>query len=320
MILKNTNFLVYHQKMSQKCVCLSPYKCSPSGGTILKNTLSSYFFTSLEEVCIIQSISELKQFSGSILLKNAFYSISNKFDSSVKIVIIGPLYDGDMNDINDILIPKFGEIFYISLSDNEIFIRDDKSDKLEIPGFSSFTVLPKPILEELCSQENFYFNEAKFKARQTSIISKAFPESPQMDFEGVYHPFYFSKKRKAPLEKESAYKQQKIVVEEVPAAEKDPSSKEQKIVVEDAPIVEKEPDGIRIRFSCVPGECFICIGSNYKYMVTIQNKLCFPIGTKLKFEFPEDEPNTYSQKIYYGQKGNEVGLYDLKNKIFYIYP
>jgi hypothetical protein len=85
-------------------------------------------------------------------------------------------------------------------------------------------------------------------------------------------------------------------------------------------VVEKEPDGIRIRFSCVPGECFICIGSNYKYMLTIQNKLCFPIGTKLKFEFPEGEPNTYSQKIYYGQKKNEVGLYDSKNRIFYVYP
>lgn len=300
--------------MSQKCVCLSPYKCSPSGSIILKNTLSSYFLTSLEEICIIQSINELKQFSGSILLKNAFYTISNKFEASVKIVIIGPLYKGDMNDINDILIPKFGEIFYISLSENEIFIRNDKSDKLEIPGFSSFTVFPKPILEELYSKKNFFFDEEKFKARQTSIISKAFPESPQMDMEGVYRPFYFSKKRKASLEKEPTSKEQKIVVEEVSAAEKNPASKEQKIVV------EKEPDEIRIRFSCVPGECFICIGSNYKYMLTIQNKLCFPIGTKLKFEFPEGEPNTYSQKIYYGQKGNEVGLYDSKNRIFYVYP
>lgn len=300
--------------MSQKCVCLSPYKCSPSGGTILKNTLSSYFFFSLEEVCIIQSINELKQFSGSVLLKNAFYSISKKFEASVKVVIIGPLYESDMNDINDILIPKFGEIFYISLSENEIFIRNDKLDKLEIPGFSSLTVLPKPILEELYSQENFFFDEAKFRARQTSIISKAFPESPQMDMEGVYHPFYFSKKRKAPLEKEPVPKQQKIVVEEAPAAEKDISPIQQKNVV------EKEPDGIRIRFSCVPGECFICIGSNYKYMLTIQNKLCFPIGTKLKFEFPEGEPNIDSRKIYYGQKGNEVGLYDCKNKIFYVYP
>jgi hypothetical protein len=306
--------------MSQKCVCLSPYKCSPSGGTILKNTLSSHFLFSLEDILIIQSISELKQFSGSVLLKNAFYSISKKFEASVKVVIIGPLYESDMNDINDILIPKFGEIFYISLSENEIFIRNDKSDKLEIPGFSSLTVLPKPILEELYSQENFFFDEAKFRARQTSIISKAFPESPQMDFEGVYHPFYFSKKRKAPLEKKPAPKQQKIVVEEAPAAEKDISPIQQKNVVEDAPIVEKEPDGIRIRFSCVPGECFICVGSNYKYMLTIQNKLCFPIGTKLKFEFPEGEPNIDSRKIYYGQKGNEVGLYDLKNRIFYVYP
>jgi len=306
--------------MSQKCVCLSPYKCSPSGSTKLKNTLSSYFLTSLEEVCIIQSTSEMKKFSGSILLKNTFNSILNKFDANVKVVIVGPLYEDDMNDLNDILIPKFGEIFYISLSENEIFIRNDKSDKLEIPGFSSFTVLPKPILEELYSKENFFFDEAKFRARQTSIISKAFPESPQMDMEGVYHPFYFSKKRKAPLEKEPASKQQKIVVEETPAAEKNPASKEQKIVVEEAPAVEKEPDGIRIRFSCVPGECFICIGSNYKYMVTIQNKLCFPIGTKLKFEFPEGEPNIDSRKIYYGQKGNEVGLYDCKNKIFYVYP
>jgi len=271
------------------------------GSTKLKNTLSSYFLTSLEEVCIIQSTSEMKQFSGSILLRNAFNSISNKFDANVKVVIVGPLYEDDMNDINDILIPKFGEIFYISLSENEIFIRNDKSDKLEIPGFSSFTVLPKPILEELYSKKNFFFDEAKFKARQASIISKAFPESPQMDFEGVYRPFYFSKKRKAPLEKEPDAKQQKIVVEEAPAA-------------------EKEPDGIRIRFSCVPGECFICIGSNYKYMLTIQNKLCFPIGTKLKFEFPEGEQNIDLRKIYYGPKGNEVGLYDSKNKIFYVYP
>jgi hypothetical protein len=306
--------------MSQKCVCLSPYKCSPSGNTILKNTLSSHFLFSLEEVCIIQSMNELKKFSGSALLKNAFYSLSNKFDASVKIVIIGPLYDDDMNDINNILIPKFGDIFYISLSENEIFIRNDKSDKLEIPGFSSFTVFPKPILEELYSKKNFFFDEEKFKSRQTSIISKAFPESPQMDMEGVYRPFYFSKKRKAPLEKEPVTKQQKNVVEEAPVVEKEPASKQQKIVVEEAPAVQKEPDGIRIRFSCVPGECFICIGSNYKYMLTIQNKLCFPIGTKLKFEFPEGEPNTYSQKIYYGQKGNEVGLYDSKNRIFYVYP
>jgi hypothetical protein len=320
MILKNTNFLVYHQKMSQKCICLSPYKSSLSGSKILKNTLSSYFLTSLEEVCIIQGISELKQFSGSVLLKNAFYSISKKIEASVKIVIIGPLYESDMNDINDILIPKFGEIFYISLSENEIFIRNDKSDKLEILGFSSFTVLPKPILEELYSQEIFFFDEAKFKARQTSFISKAFPESPQMDFEGVYRPFYFSNKRKVPLEKEPAPKQQKIVVEEAPAVEKKPAPKQQKIVVEEAPAVEKEPDGIRIRFSCVPGECFICIDSNYKYMLTIQNKICFPIGTKLKFEFPEGEPNIDSRKIYYGQKGNEVGLYDSKNRIFYVYP
>ena len=292
--------------MSQKCVCLSPYKCSPSGSIILKNTLSSYFLTSLEEVCIIQSINELKQFSGSILLKNAFYSISNKFEASVKIVIIGPLYEGDMNDINNILIPKFGEIFYISLSENEIFIRNDK---LEIPGFSSFKVLPKPILEDLYSQENFCFNELKFLTRRTSIVSQAFPGSPQMDIQDAYRPFYFSKKRKAA-----------IALDPAPSPlEKEPASKQQKILVEEAPAVEKEPDGIRIRFSCVPGECFICIGSNYKYMLTIQNKLCFPIGTKLKFEFPEGEPNTYSRKIYYGQKKNEVGLYDSKNRIFYVY-
>jgi len=289
--------------MSQKCVCLSPYKCTPLGNKILQNTLSTHFLFSLEDILIIQSINELKKISGSALLKNAFNFLSNKFDTSMKIVIVGPLYDSDMNDINDILIPKFGEIFYISLSENEIFIRNDKSDKLEIPGFSSFTVLPKPILEELCSQENFCFNEAKFKARQTKIISKAFPESPQMDIEGVYRPCYFSKKRKS----------------EIVPLEKEPASKQQKIVVEEAPVVEKEPDGIRIRFSCVPGECFICIGSNYKYMLTIRNKLCFPIGTKLKFEFPEGEPNTYSQKIYYGQKKNEVGLYDSKNRIFYVY-
>jgi len=233
----------------------------------------------------------------------------------VKIVIIGPLYESDMNDINDILIPKFGEIFYISLSENEIFIRDDKSNKLEIPGFSSFTVLPILVLEEICSHKNFCFNEAKFKARKTSLVSQAFPESPQMDIGEVYRPFYFSKKRKAdhaPLEKGHTPKQL------TPAPlEKGHTPKQQKIVVEDK---VEESDEIRIRFSGVPGECFICIGSNFKFVLTIENRLCFPIGTKIMFESPEGEPNIHSRKIYYGQKNNEVGLYDSKNSILYIYP
>jgi hypothetical protein len=314
MILKNTNFFSITPKMSQKCVCLSPYECTPLGNKILKNTLSTHFLFSLDEVWIIQSINELKKFSGSSQLKNAFSRVSNKFDASVKIVIIGPLHESDMNDINDILIPKFGEIFYISLSENEIFIRDDKSNKLEIPGFTSFTVLPKPILNELCSHENFFFNEAKFKARKTSLVSQAFPESPQMDIGEVYRPFYFSKKRKAapaPLEKGHT----------LAPLEKGHTPKQQKIVVEEeAPAVEKESDEIRIRFSGVPGECFICISPSFKFILTIENRLCFPIGTKIKFESPEGEPNIHSRKIYYGQKNNEVGLYDSKNSILYIYP
>jgi hypothetical protein len=248
-------------------------------------------------------MNELKKFSGSSKLKTAFHHASSKFNESVKIVIIGPLRESDMNYLNENLIPKFDEVFYVSLSENEIFIRNEK---FEIPGFCAFKFLPKPILEEICTHKNFCFNEAKFKARPTSIVSQAFPESPQMDIEGVYRPFYFSKKRKSanahiPLEDEHTPKQQKIVVEEVPA-------------------VETEPDGTRIRFSGVPGECFICIGSSFKFMQTIENKLCFPIGTKLKFEFPEDEVNGHSRKIFYGQKNNEVGLYDLKNRIFYVYP
>jgi hypothetical protein len=260
---------------------------------------------------IIQSINELKKFSGSSQLKNAFHHVSNKFDESVKIVIIGPLHENDMNYINDILIPKFVEIFYISLSENEIFIRNER---LEIPGFCAYKVLPKPILEELCTHKNFCFNELKFKARPKSIVSQAFPESPQMDIEGVYRPFYFSKKRKA------ANAPDHVTSPASSPLEDEHSSKQQKIVVEEAPAVEKESDEIRIRFSGVPGECFICIGSNFKFMQTIESKLCFPIGTKLKFEFPEDEANDHSRKIFYGQKNNEVGLYDLKNRIFYVYP
>jgi len=290
--------------MSQKCVCISPYECTPLGYKILKNTLSTHFLYSIKEIWIIQGIAELNKFCGSSELSHAFNLISKMYDANVKIVIVGPLRDNDMNDINENLIPKFGEIFYISLSENEIFIRNDKLNKLEIPGFESFIVLPKTILDELCSHEIFFFNDAKFKARKISLISKAFPESPQMDIEEVYNPFYFSKKRKAaPLEKGHTPKQQKIVVKDK---------------VEDK--VEKPLDGIRIRFSGVPGECFICIGSNFKFMLTIENKLCFPIGTRIKFEYPEGEPNIHSRKVYYGQKNNEVGLYDSKNYIFYIYP
>jgi hypothetical protein len=259
---------------------------------------------------IIQSINELKKYSGSSQLKNAFHHVSKKFDESVKIVIIGPLHENDMNYINDILIPKFGEIFYISLSENEIFIRNER---LEIPGFCAYKVLPKPILEELCTHKNFCFNELKFKARPTSIVSQVFPESPQMDIDAVYRPFYFSKKRKAAIAPDH------VTSPASSPLENGHTPKQQKILVEDE-VIEAPADEIRIRFSGVPGECFICIGSKFKFIQTIENKLCFTIGTKIMFEFPERELNCNYRKIYFGPKNNEVGLYDLKNSIFYVYP
>lgn len=300
-----------------ECVCLSPYECTPYGFHILKNTLSTHFLCSHEKLLIIQSFNELKKFTkypqmnDDKVLNFAFKRVSKKYDANVKIVIVGPLRESDMNDANQILIPIFGEIFYLPLSDNEIFYRNEK---LEIPGFPLFNIFPKSILEGLATHEIFIFNEDTFKVRQTSFQSQYFEGSdvPSIEIDGIYHPFHFSKKRKAmtslsPSQNGNSPKKLKIDMEKITSIEKENAE----------PL--KEVNEIRVRFSGVPGECFICIDSYFKFMKTVENKIYFPIGTKLKFEYPE-EKTISGRSVYFGPKGNEIGMYDMKNHIFYIYP
>jgi hypothetical protein len=294
--------------MQKTELCLiSPYPCKNKHK--VQEVFSLLFSMKPFEVFFLSGMLELKEFSNSSILLKSFLKASTIFGPAVTIVLMGPLHELDMRAA-EFHFRTFKKVFYLSLSDNEIFIR---GGEMIIPG-CRFNLPPGKMWEEIRTDKYFVFDEKTFGERQKEVVSIAFPGSPRYSLDGVCSPFHPDRKRTSsemPLEDadKPTLKLSKIVVEEAPAPSTAPSTAS-----------SSAGEEIRLRFNGVKDECIIRTSPKYNFIKTENNYLCFPVGTRLKFEFPEDEVKGHSKDIFFGPRRNCVGLYDWKNEIFYIYP
>lgn len=284
--------------LSTRLLFISPYGCRNIPG--LLHALSHSFSVKENEVFYLSGMEQLKDFSNSFLLPKTFSHASKLFGRCVKIVIMGPLHQQDMRSAEHYF-HNFDEVFYMSLSDDDIFVL---GGRMIIPG-CPFKLPPGEMLDGIRTHDFFVFDEKTFKKRSRLVVPRAFPQSPEYSLEGVCSPY--SKKRKS-SEAQTPSILPEIVVEEAPASSTTSST------------AYSTDEETRLRFSGVPEPCIIRTGPEFNFIKTVGNKLCFPVGTKLKFEFPEDEVKGHSKDIFFGPRRNCVGLYDYKNEVFYIYP
>jgi hypothetical protein len=322
--------------MTIKCVCLSPYLClAPNEvGMILSTFFSQPVDNrSVEIIAGSRQIREFIQISDSkfndfsFFLDNCLRKFCTDLLKETKIVIVGPLNEKHRMNANHRLSEKFDEIYYLPLSDLEIF---KKNDKLVIPGFPSFRVLPQSIQQELCSVKFFDFDPTSFLPRLDSYPSNFDPKI-RIDWEGLYIPY---NRPKRPLELEQSpiplFKKSKTLRIEIPTNDSEKGyvptpprmsdNYSEKGYVPTPPRMSDEVREVRIRFNRIPEDCIISMTSEKNFIKTLKNTLIFPIGTRLAYEFPEVEKIITLKCVYFGSYANVVGNYDFIRKIFYIHP
>jgi hypothetical protein len=322
--------------MTIKCVCLSPYLClAPDEVGII---LSTFFFQS-DDNCNVEMITgsrQIKKFiqisdskfnDFSFFLDNCLRKICFDLPKETKIVIVGPLNEKHRMNAHHRLSEKYDEIYYLPLSDLEIF---KKNDQLVIPGFPSFRVLPQSIQQELCSFKFFDIKPASFLPRLDSYPSNFDPKI-RIDCEGLYIPY---NRPKRPLELEQypvhLFKKSKTLRIEIPTNDSEKGyvptpprmidNYSEKKYVLTPPQISDEVREVRIRFNRIPEDCIISMTSEKNFIKTLENTLIFPIGTRLAYEFPEVEKIMTLKCVYFGSYANVVGNYDFVRKIFYIHP
>ena len=319
--------------MTIGCVCLSPYLClAPNGVEMI---LSEFFYQLGGDNCNMEIIAGSRQMRKfiqipdskgndfSLFLDICLRKICVDFSKETKIVIVGPLNEKHRMNAHRRLSEKFDGIFYLPLSDLEIF---KKNDQLVIPGFPSFHVLPQSIQHELCSTAFFDFDPASFLPRLDSYPSNFDPKI-RIDCEGLYIPH---RRPKRPLKLEQCViplsKKSKTLRIEIPA-----NDSEKRFVLTPSPRLSDEINAklqeevqevreVRIRFNRIPEDCIISMTSEKNFIKTSENALIFPIGTRLAYEFPKLEKSASLKCVYFGSYANVVGNYDCVRKIFYIHP